>query len=109
MVDESVSAVVRSYPPSHVIQHIGSPVATSSNLHADTDMMPIKERENRFNASVMTGRCGGDEAEKNPNSIVVGITVDDAFCAVASLLRGGAGTRQGRRIGGRNLEKGLPG
>ena len=48
-------------------------------------MVPVKQGKNGFNATVVARSCRGNKAEKDPNSIVMSITVNDAFGAIPSL------------------------
>ena len=53
-------------------------------------MMTVKKREHRLDATVVSSGGCCDQSQQNSDGVVVSVTVDDSFCAVATLLRGQA-------------------
>ena len=86
-MNESIGAVDSPHPPAHGIQDVGGTVTTASNFDAHPNMVAVKQSEHGLDATVVASSRGGDKPEKNTHSIIVSITVNDAFCTVASVLR----------------------
>ena len=88
MTDEPIGAVRLSNAPTHGRQHVGRLVSAPTHLDADPNMMTVKKREHRLDATVVSGGGCCDQSQQNSDGVVVSVTVNDSFCAVATLLRG---------------------
>ena len=87
MVGETVCTVLAANPPTHVFQDIRGTLSTAANLHTNPNVVAVKQCENGLNRAVVSGGGCRNKSEEDPDSIVMSIAVDDAFCSVAALLR----------------------
>ena len=90
MVGETVRTVLAANPPTHVLQDIRGSLSTAANLHADPNVVAVKQGENGLNTTVVSSSGRRNKSEEDSDCIVMSIAVNDAFCSVAALLRGGA-------------------